>query len=76
MSRFFFRRLEILGESLPPPEDPTKKILDAKEKEEKKKRKKEKEEKSGFWSPSEDRPASLPFSYALLHGYMAAFQIS
>ena len=37
------------GESLLPPEDPTKKILDAKEKEEKKKRKKEKEEKSGFW---------------------------
>jgi len=36
------------GESLAP-EDPTKKILDAKEKEEKKKRKKEKEEKSGFW---------------------------
>jgi hypothetical protein len=36
------------GESLQA-EDPTKKILDAKEKEEKKKRKKEKEEKSGFW---------------------------
>jgi hypothetical protein len=36
------------GESLQA-EDPTKKILDAKEKEDKKKRKKEKEEKSGFW---------------------------
>jgi hypothetical protein len=33
----------------PPEEDPTKKLLEAKEKEEKRKRKKEKEEKSGFW---------------------------
>jgi len=36
------------GESLQA-EDPTKKLLEAKEKEDKKKRKKEKEEKSGFW---------------------------